>query len=91
MLPAFSTGTMKTDTPREQTVPPRTRFRYRCPQCGKIVTRECGAGLPPQTRRSLCEATGRFVRMRLLPAMDEIKRTARALKRRGRWPEGEPI
>lgn len=72
------------DLPR--IVRPRTSYRYRCPHCGKVVIRECGHERPKQWRKSFCEATGKNARIQLLPAIDEVTRTVRALKRAGRWP-----
>ena len=64
---------------------PRTSYRYRCPHCGKVVTRECGDERPKQWRKSFCETTGKDSRLQLMPAIDEVTRTVRALKRAGRW------
>ena len=63
----------------------RTAYRYRCPHCGKVVVRECGAERPKQWRKSFCVGCGKEARLQLLPAVDEVTRTVRALKRAGRW------
>lgn len=69
------------------TLAPRTFFRYRCAHCGKISVRTTDRLLPKRWIKSYCEATGKNVRLQIMPAMDEITRTARALKKRGVWPD----
>jgi hypothetical protein len=64
---------------------PRTSFRYRCAHCGKITVRKTDKMLPKRWIKSYCESTGKNVRLQLMPAIDEISRTVRVLKRRGLW------
>jgi hypothetical protein len=68
---------------------PRTSFRYRCAHCGKITRRQADNTLPKRWIKSYCEATGKNVRLQLMPAADEITRTVRTLKKRGLW-QNEP-
>jgi hypothetical protein len=64
---------------------PRTAFWYRCAHCGKITFRKTDRLLPKRWIKSYCEETGKNVRLQLMPAVDEITRTVRALKKRGLW------
>jgi hypothetical protein len=66
---------------------PRSSFRYRCAHCGKITRRTTDKMLPKRWIKSYCEATGKNVRLQLMPAVDEITRTVRALKTRGLWKQ----
>lgn len=77
---------MNATTTPTPVVRPRTSHRYKCPHCGKVVVRECGDERPKQWRKSFCETTGKNARIQLLPIIDEVTRTVRALKRAGRWP-----
>jgi hypothetical protein len=70
---------------------PRTAFWYRCAHCGKITFRKTDRLLPKRWIKSYCEETGKNVRLQLMPAVDEITRTVRALKKRGLWQNDQTL